>query len=350
MKVDTTKSSPRILGVGLLCLDIIRYADTIHYCAGGSCGNIISSLAYMGCDSTLLSWPSSDLAYEIINHNLSQVGVKQIFFEESSSLTPRIIENLTFNEDKYYSHDFLFCCPNCGKKLPRLKKPRVKDIETLLTSFSDYDVLYYDRISPGIKYLNSKFKHNKKWVIYEPNSSRNQIAFIKNSLTSNIVKFSHEKVSMQLADNLRKVSSDSDIILIVQTMGEQGLRFSYRKRNNQLSKWINIPPQPVSKLIDTVGAGDWCTSGLISSLLSNTRSCPKWFKKDELVAALQYGQALAAISCSFIGAQGLLYADPSKDEISLFRDRIKPKRSKIRGYSLSKLISSNLCQTCLLPI
>jgi sugar/nucleoside kinase (ribokinase family) len=153
-----------------------------------------------------------------------------------------------------------------------------------------------------------------------------------------------------LAETLRELAAESDILLIVQTMGSRGLRFSYRMRNNKISNWINLPSQPTSKIIDTVGAGDWCTTGLLFSLISRSRVCRTWFNKDELIAALQFGQALAAISCSFIGAQGILYADKSHENKSLLRDLRKFKKNKLNTFALSMEKTISLCQTCLLPL
>lgn len=61
----------------------------------------------------------------------------------------------------------------------------------------------------------------------------------------------------------------------------------------------------IDHAVDSVGAGDWCSSGIIYKL-SQFKSIED-IKSHELTNALNYGQMLGAINCLFIGARGAMY-------------------------------------------
>ncbi|KJU82222.1 ribokinase-like domain-containing protein [Candidatus Magnetobacterium bavaricum] len=121
-------------------------------------------------------------------------------------------------------------------------------------------------------------------------------------------------------------------------------------KDMEISKWIELPPQPVIKPVDTSGAGDWCSTGLLFSLLNTSNAGKRLFDRDELIAALQYGQALAAISCLFVGAQGLIYEETPlpNNNSPVVNELIRAKRRKV-VYEITQENMSNICSLCLLP-
>ncbi len=100
--------------------------------------------------------------------------------------------------------------------------------------------------------------------------------------------------------------------------------------------------------MDAAGAGDWCTVGLIIGLMNKTSKAKNCFIKEELISALQYGQALSAISCAFAGGQGLIYADDKTKKQNNLLNKIKTKEIEaIKPVSFFKDNSKGLCLTCL---
>lgn len=346
---NTCSTQQKILGVGLICIDIIiRQGKSLRYYNGGSCGNVISALSFLGWDSDLITRRHEDIAGDILKINFDKIGVNHIEVGKKPSHTPRIIEKLTIKKGEYLGHDFLLKCPDCFQELPKLKLINTTEIKPIIQSLYRYGALYTDRISAGIRSLRDNFNQHGAWTIYEPNSFRNINAFLKNAKESTIVKFSSEKIPFEIANRLRSLADESKILIIVQTLGENGLRFCFRKRNKKLSSWINLPAQPITNLVDIAGAGDWCTAGTIINLLSIHPKSPNWLTENEVISALQYGQALSAISCSFVGGQGLIYADKNIDKITPAFEGIKmPSFKQIKPTNPRKTQLNKLCKTCL---
>ena len=338
----------RILGTGLSCLDIITYGKQRSYYSGGSCGNVISALSFLGWDSHLISHQFSDIAGKILNTNLDNIGVKRIEVGNKPLLTPRIVEKLNIQAGKYLGHEFLLSCPECGKKLPKVKLISASEARKISNTLRGYNALYSDRNSPGIQILRKLFHDNGAWTVYEPNSARNIKSFITNSLDSAIAKFSFEKVPYNLAEELRQKSPRYKTILIIQTQGKDGLIFSYRKKDKNMSSWIHLPAQPITHLVDAAGAGDWCTAGMLMSFVTNKTKRPNYLTRNESISALQYGQALSAISCSFVGGQGLIYAEKNKLDMNKLTQGIKlPLLKQIKPASVSGENYHHFCQFCL---
>jgi len=352
MKINSQRmnlTSPSILGVGLVCLDIISSEEgPTHYYNGGSCGNVISALSFLGWNSSVITDDYSDLAQQIVERNFKKLGVNQITTKRHLDKTPRIIERLINKDGKYIDHQFISSCPNCDEIMPAIKPLDKKAVEFISRDTKKFNVLYADRASAGIQLLREKFNKQGAWSVYEPNSSRNVKAFLDHSLESHIVKFSSEKISERLAEDLRKKAKHGTTVLIVYTKGAHGLSFSYKKRDKTMSEWMHLPSQPVPEYVDAAGAGDWCTTGILIGLIGKNPSQRTWLTRDEVVASLQYGQALAAISCAFIGAQGLFYAEDGDRHFRTIDNDVKQK-NKIKPTKLPSDARNELCDFCLMP-
>ena len=341
----------KMLGTGLVCLDIIKNGNNIRYYNGGSCGNVTAAFSFLGYSASVITRCYNDKAGFILNSNLKNIGVNQITFGRKSVQAPRIIEKLSIKTDKYKGHQFYLRCSKCGQELPKVKLIGKGSIAGISDRLGGFDIFYTDRSSPGIGCLRKIYHDRGIWTVYEPNSSRNTSNFFLNALDSSIVKVSGEKFSFRTVEKLRMLSEDGKLTLLVYTKGEEGLRFAYRKRDKKFSNWISLDPQPAPQVLDTSGAGDWCTAGLLSALLQKHRTSKKWLKKDDVISFLQYGQALAAISCAFVGGQGLIHADIEQEDI---RTLLQP----FNNMKIVKVIPANIiektreknCPLCLCPI
>lgn len=340
-----------MLGTGLVCLDIILGERKIRYYNGGSCGNVTAAFSFLGQKSSVITRCYLDRAGHLLNANLNRIGVKQITFGNTAPPTPRIIEKLDINYSGYVGHKFLLSCPQCGQNLPKVKLLDKSNLSNLMNSLNEFDVFYTDRSSPGIRNLRSYLRDIGVWTVYEPNSARNIKSVFMNAFESDIAKFSAEKFSFTIVDNLKQRAGNSRITLLIYTKGKNGLSFCYRKRDRKLSKWINLNPQPAPRLLDTSGAGDWCTAGMLTSLLGKYRKHRYYITKDDVISALQYGQALAAISCAFIGGQGLIHADFDQQDV---RDLLQPFKKtnliKIPPTDVKEKAIIETCPLCLCSI
>jgi len=83
--------------------------------------------------------------------------------------------------------------------------------------------------------------------------------------------------------------------------------------------WVNtdLPAFSVPELVDSAGAGDWCTAGLIHSLGQNGAEGFTKAPDQAVENALLFGEALAALKCRYKGARGIMY-NLSKNEFESF--------------------------------
>ena len=133
------------------------------------------------------------------------------------------------------------------------------------------------------------------------------------------------KYSKENIEDLVEPALEVRPLLIVQTMGGRGMRFKLRRANNTRSEWKAIDAYGVKHLKDAAGAGDWCTAGIIHSLGRGGALQLENMAEDELIEALRFGQALAALNCCFEGARGGMYI-LSKTELENEIDKIMSRK------------------------
>ncbi|WP_010681010.1 PfkB family carbohydrate kinase [Acetivibrio cellulolyticus] len=342
------KQGISVLGTGLVCLDIIKHNDRFSYLNGGSCGNVISSLAFLGVSTTIVKAQYKDYINSFINHNFKRLGVNIVEFEINDKLSPRIIEDIIENGNSKY-HQFYVKCPVCYKELPSAVIIDKSDdyISKLIGNIDQYNLFYTDRASKGIRSIRNLFKRKNKWVFYEPNSIRNKNAFFENSLQADIVKFSSEKVSFNIASELRLSARSGDTKIIIITAGGEGAYFCSRKSiEDDFSNWERVPAYPIDEFRDASGAGDWCSAGIIYHLLETYKDTTEQLAYEDIYDAIDNAQKLSAASCSSEGAQGLIYDGDILRKFSQLNIKIpiEPKeRHKL------EMPYHGICPICLQP-
>jgi fructokinase len=139
-------------------------------------------------------------------------------------------------------------------------------------------------------------------VVFEPTSAKWDRPFEKTLGCCDILKYSSERLG-----HFASATHNSPASLVVETLGAEGLRYRVKKKGSP-SGWRILPAFRVHDLRDAAGAGDWCTAGIIDALVTKGRRNLAEVEEDEIVEALRYGQALAALNCGFEGARGAMYA------------------------------------------
>jgi fructokinase len=95
--------------------------------------------------------------------------------------------------------------------------------------------------------------------------------------------------------------------LEIQTLGESGLRYRVKNKSNIPGSWHHLSAYTVNPSVDSTGCGDWCSAGLINKLCHNGREEFLALDETTIEKGLQFGQALAAINCKFMGARAPMY-------------------------------------------
>lgn len=331
----------KILGLGLMCLDVVHYNNLTKIMSGGSCANVISVLSQVGLDCTVLREEYSDSLESFLYNSLHDFGVKQVLYKKTKLNTPRIIELLIDTH-----HDFLTVCPQCGQKVLNIHMPSendiIKNINTKLSN--DYNLLYCDRSSNGIIQVMNSIHKNNGVVFYEPNSGRNINSLINSAKHADIVKFSNQRISLNVANLLR---DKANLKMIIITLGEEGLLFSHLNQNRQMTDWIKIESEFSGPIVDASGAGDWLTAGFIIELVKNNLNNLSFYSTDKIISMLSQGMKYSQLCCASIGAQGVFYSDDSLNDLrKLSNQHTFAKRYKNHSYETS----DNTCPYCLSKI
>ena len=333
MSEKTRLARRTCFGTGLIALDLVTNInkDSAHQpWAGGSCGNVLTILSYLGWASYPIARLGTDAAAKVIAKDMisHDVILQYVSFDKSVH-TPIIVQRLFIARDGTPTHRFFWTCPNCGSWLPRYSPIRLKDIQAICELTPTMDCFYFDRVSPASLKLAEAAKQKGALIVFEPSGIKDDPAFKKAIEICDVLKYSNERVK-----NSPYFVYESQVQLVVETLGAKGLRFRLRK-NEKSGQWVLIPPFIVRNLKDTAGAGDWCTAGLIHMLTTPSKS-PKRMSEKIITDALRYGQALSALNCGFEGARGAMYGIQKshfEKEVQLILDSNEASISTVDSFS-----------------
>jgi len=292
-------NTPTVIGTGYLTLDVIIKGDEKiphNVQAGGSFGNVLTILAYLGANSFPIARLDDNRVSDYILSDLKFWGVHlDLIFKEENGSTPILIHRVLVSRDGSPKHKFEFKNPINGNKFPSFRPFLSGNIDSILSDIPNSDVYYFDRVNRSAITLAREAKKNGSLVFFEPSSNSYSKIFEECLAVADVVKYSNDRLP-----EYKKKYKSARCALEIETKGAKGL--SYRYQN---AEWLSLDPILIDHAVDTVGAGDWCSSGIIYKL-SEFKSIEN-IKSRELINALNYGQMLGAINCLFIGARGAMY-------------------------------------------
>ncbi len=304
---STQNSAPTMVGSGFLAQDLLlvgkdRINANQRY-AGGSFGNVVSILAFLGWNSFPVARLGKDRRATEVIGDLQNSRVKTDFIiREQGATTPVIVLRLLEGEGGTYMPKFEWRDPRSKSWLPRyrpLPKAHAERVKHFLPVAS---VFYFDRAEPSSFVLASAMREKGAIVFFEPSSCRNLDIFEKCLEVSDIVKYSAERILNPPA-SITTYSPKLEI----QTLGSQGLRYRIKNKSNMPGDWISMPSVLAKNVQDTTGAGDWCSAGIIHTLCTSGRTHFLEINSSEIRKGIRYGQRLAAMNCQYKGARGVMY-------------------------------------------
>jgi fructokinase len=294
-----------IVGTGRLTLDVIVTegpdAPPPRSQAGGSCGNVLAILAYLGWLAHPLTRLGQDDPGSSFSRDLERWGARLDlirYLPEVSS--PIIIHRIRHLPSSQAVHSFSSRCPFCDRRLTGYQPVPRRFVEDLLPSLPPARVFFTDRDSEGSLLLGRTLAERGALVVFEPNYDGDQRLFPEMLQLCHILKYARQRLP-GLADRwpLREP------LLVIETLGEEGLR--YRDQRQGMSDWQVLPALPVAVVRDAGGCGDWTTAGLIHVLGQDGAEGLRRADPDTVQQGLRFGQALAAWNCAFEGARGGVY-------------------------------------------
>lgn len=306
------EATPHIAGAGLLALDVVISdpdSPAALTFAGGTCANVLSILSFLRWTATPIGFIGDDPAGRRVLADLATAGVHSIhLIPRAESSTPVFIQRLERDPGGLPKHSFANAtqCPHCGQPLGAIGPPEKTGTTPIreFTAPESVDVFFMDRLSDDILSLAESAHARGALVFYEP-SAKEDMRYWQDAFDLvGIVKYSADRFAAdELAPFLTRRSRGA--LWEVQTKGAGGLR--YRKHGTEstgIARWTTSAAIPAARVVDTCGAGDWCSAGLLHGLLTIHQ------KRDAAFAnAVRFGQLLAAWACAFVGARGAMYCN-----------------------------------------
>ena len=289
------------LGVGTFPLDNLQEKNgkdvkTIYQHVGGTCGNVMSILAWMGWHTLPAARLDDSEAGLLIKADLESYGCDTRFVSNTPDGGTTILDIIhKIGRDGKPKTAYMPHSPRGGRFVNH-RFWTLKQAQALFDSLEEMpDVFFFDRCAPGNILLAQLFHERGVLVYYEPNEpvDRN---FLRAVAASDIVKFSNEK-----HPDVSFTEGFTDK-LFIQTLNEKGLRFKLRAEG-----WITIPPEHNPHAVDGEGAGDWTTSAFINEMGHHHMLTFDRIRLPNTWHCLQEVQRVASESVSYIGAKGLIH-------------------------------------------
>lgn len=291
LTVRTRTAISDIAGTGFTVVDrIYAGAERPEEALGGSCGNVLVSLAVLGHSVAPILSLGDDAAGDFLVAQLSAAGARtEYVFRHSGHASPVIAQFLDASSGRHW---FSFSCPETGQPFPRYAPLEADHVWAARPVLASTRVFYLDRLSEAIIDAIELAAQGGAIIYFEPADASSPY-FARALAAAHIVKFSHDL----LGDLVGQADVDSGTVLI-RTHGADGLTVEY-------DRWtVRLPACPAPRVIDTCGAGDMVTVGLIDHLLRRPVGDPI-LPIETLLEGLRAGQRLAATNCMFPGARGI---------------------------------------------
>jgi sugar/nucleoside kinase (ribokinase family) len=341
--------STSVYGTGLIALDIVMGRDRLESprdSAGGTCGNVLAILSFLGWNAYPIARLNGDAASMRVKADLRRWGVHLDHAELTpTSPTPVIIQEIIARENGTPTHRFAWSCPICGRAWPKYLPVTAASVRGLEFPARQPTVFFTDRLSRAAVNLAKTMAALGALIVFEPSGRGEENLWSEMLQVTHILKYSQDRMSSLDAAAYRT----SSVRLEIQTRGPQGLRYRSRLRRVRTHDWVELDAVNVSRLSDTCGAGDWCTAGLLHRIAGPGRPGLMAASSADIVAALNWGQSLAAWNCGFEGARGGMYEvgrrgfDQQISQIEAGANIVTSRRSVHRRRGR---IAAEFCPSC----
>lgn len=314
-------SAPVSVGTGLVALDWLligsRRVRANQQYAGGSCGNVLTILAYLGWSSYPVARLGADRPAENLLRDLRAFRVQTDFVtKEDAGSTPVIVLRLSETDAGKYKSRFEWKHPQSGDWLPRYRPVPKSHAKRIAPNLPSARIFYFDRAQPSSLVMATAMRERGAVVFFEPSSIRDDALTSACVAVSDIVKYSADRIPNPPRNPVSKSPR-----LEIQTLGDSGLRYRVKMDATVPGQWRQLTALPVQNFKDSTGCGDWCSAGIIHKLCDVGRDRFMSLDETAIVDGIRFGMALATINCGYEGARGPMYHF-SKDELLAEAERL----------------------------
>ncbi len=266
---------------------------------GNTCGNVACMLAHLGVQT-----------FPIVHLDLSEQGVQiksdlkrygaDVRFVENSASGGTTLLRCTHKRDKMTGeHTVSFRATSPGSRFPKRRFLRARDEAPAFMENLDFTpyVFFFDTAEAGLRFLAAELRKRGTLVYFEPESDADKSKFMKAIEVSDVVKFSHEKVS-----DMSFTAQYTDK-LFIRTLGADGLEFNLCGQG-----WVKVASVPNNNVVDWEGAGDWTTSQFIACLCERDILSISQMTIESVRECLEVACKVASQSVSYLGSKGMIDA------------------------------------------
>lgn len=284
---------PQVVGTGFTVLDrLYADGDFAEEALGGSCGNVLVSLAML--DRAVA--PVLALGRDHVGHRLVEefrdagADVRYIFLHADRG-SPVLAQELDTSTG---DHRFSFKCLETEDEFPRFEPIDAAEAARAEPAIGTCSVFYTDRVSVGIVEAMETAHASGAIVYFEPSDVGDADLFERAVRVTSILKYSAERLGHVLDG---AVSSSTAVSIV--THGADGLEM----RQGPEVRWCRAVI--ADRVADTCGSGDMVSVGLIDWLLSRRIAEASDLSLAVLLNGVVAGQRLAAENCAYAGARGV---------------------------------------------
>lgn len=282
-----------VAGTGFTTLDRV-YTNNVKTseALGGSCGNVLISLAMLDRSVVPLLSLGDDLVGSYLIDELIQAGADTRYITRRMNFaSPILAQQLDLESGQ---HSFSFVCPETNEALPRYQPVLDEDVEVAKSVLDACAVFYTDRLTHSILHAMETAAASGALIFFEPSGIDDKDLFNRAVRLCSVLKYSSERLSSEVLN----CSLRAETVSIV-THGAKGLEIS----SHEDRRWCSAIPAAMVR--DTCGAGDMLTVGIIDWILGNNRPKADLLTLDYFLFGVTAGQRLAAVNCAFAGARGI---------------------------------------------
>jgi len=337
LQLHAASEAATILGSGFVALDVVDGRHGRFAAAGGSCGNVLTILGWLGWSSAPVARLGADPAGEFVCDDLNAFGVQLRHVSRASGVqTPIVLQRFIEDRQGQRQHRFSLVCPECGAWLPRFRSIVLSHANEVMSEPAPR-CFYFDRVSPALLRLAEWVRREQGLVFFEPSSIGDEALFRRAIDTCHVLKYSDERLG-----SLEDLADARQPTLIVRTRGADGLDLRWHGR------WSRQTAFKAPAVEDAAGSGDWCSAGLIHAIGQNGAGALTTLQKTDIERGLRLGQALAALNCAYEGARGLMYASPELDAVNRLLRSVQGGQAVGAGAIEpdARRPQGDLCQLC----
>lgn len=300
-----------VVGMGLISLDVVARRDhsaPSRLYAGGTCGNVMAILAFLGWKSVPLARMDDGAVSAHVLRDLHRFGVESTFMHlQPQSPAPVIVEWLSRDRDGNGTHRYSFTCSECGGWYPGFRPVVAKVATEVLPQLGAPAVFFFDRVSRSALDLAAEFAESGAVIVFEPSAIGDPKQFRQAVELCHILKYSSDRMA-DLATLARRPVPPLEI----STLGAGGLVYRSALSSSKSRAWHKVDPIAVAKVVDAAGSGDWFTAVLLDAICPSGAAAFKKLSTTALQRAIHKAEAAAAWNCAFEGPRGGMYSTSPK--------------------------------------